>query len=529
MAYNSYLYLLIFLPIVFVLYLIVPKRIKWLVLLVSSYAFYAVNSLYLIVFLLISTLTIYFGGLWLNHFQSGFEAKKKGLEREERKKLKADTQRKKRLVTAFILTINFGLLLLLKYWDFFGGIASGLVSLFGGNLGFQPIKIMLPLGISFYTLQAASYIIDINRGKYSASKNLGKVALFLAFFPQIVEGPIGRFDLLADQLYEGHSFDYRRVAFGVQLILWGLFKKIVIADRANMLVTAVFKSYFQYSGAVVVLAMLLYTLQLYAEFSGCMDIVTGSAQLFGVQLSSNFERPFFSKSVNEFWRRWHITLGAWLRDYIFYSVSLSKTFMKLSKWTQKHFNAFFGSLVPAAFALFFVWFGNGFWHGSGWKYITYGLYYYVLMLLGMNFEPLFRKFFEKTKINRKGKGFSVFQILRTFVIVNFGMLMFRADTLTIFGKMVGAMFTSNFFVGLSGPAAAHLGLDYKDYIVLGIGTVIIFVVGLLQEKGHNLRAELAAKPLALRWAVYFAAIFIVLIFGAYGDNYMVVPFIYGQF
>lgn len=524
MSYTSYTYLLIFLGAVFICYTALPKKLKWTVLLISSYIFYWINSKRLIVFLLLSTVAVYFAGIFLNRINDTAALAKKGLEKDEKKRVKALVNWQKRAVVALAVGFIFTILLVLKYSAFF---AHSLNSAFG-FLHLKELKFILPLGISYYTLQAAGYIIDVYRGKYRASENFGKVALFLAFFPQIVEGPIGRFDLLADPLYEGHSFDYERLCKGVQLILWGLFKKTVIADRVNIFVSEAFGSYKYYSGSIILLGGLLYTLQIYAEFSGCMDIVTGSAEIFGVPLSKNFERPFFSKSVNEFWRRWHITLGAWLRDYVFYSVSLSRPFMKLSKFAKKHFNEFLGSLIPASFALFFTWLGIGFWHGAGWKYIAYGLYYYAIMTAGMYLEPLFAKLFSALKIKRDSKPLNVFRVARTVILVVGGMTLFRADTVGVWVGMLKCVFTS---LGAGGflKTALTLGMDKQDFLIVAVGAAVMLIISILQEKGIRVRDSLARQKLPVRWCAYAALVMAVVIFGAYGPGYDAVDFIYGQF
>lgn len=528
MSYTSYTYLLIFLGTVFICYTAVPKRFKWTVLLISSYVFYWINSKRLIIFLLLSTVAVYFAGIFLNRINDTAALAKKGLEKEEKKQVKALVNWQKKAVVAMTVGFVFGLLLVLKYSSFFAHTLNSAAGLLHLKHNFKELKFMLPLGISYYTLQAAGYIIDVYRGKYRASENFGKVALFLSFFPQIVEGPIGRFDLLADPLYEGHSFDYDRLCKGVQLILWGLFKKMVIADRVNIFVAEVFGSFEYYSGSIILLGGLLYTLQIYAEFSGCMDIVTGSAEIFGVPLSKNFERPFFSKSVNEFWRRWHITLGAWLRDYVFYSVSLSKPFMKLSKFAKKHFNEFLGSLVPASFALFFTWLGIGFWHGAGWKYIVYGLYYYVIMMAGMYLEPLFAGAFSVLKIKRDSKPLNILRVVRTVILVVGGMMLFRADTVGVWCGMLKSVFTS-FGAGGFLKTALSLGMDKQDFLITALGVLIMLIISVLQEKGIKVRDSLAKQRIPVRWTVYACLVLAVVIFGAYGPGYDAVDFIYGQF
>ena len=528
MSYTSYTYLLIFLGTVFICYTAVPKRFKWTVLLISSYVFYWINSKRLIIFLLLSTVAVYFAGVFLNRINDTAALAKKGLEKEEKKQVKALVNWQKKAVVALAVGFVFGLLLVLKYSSFFAHTANSAAGLLHLKHNFKELKFMLPLGISYYTLQAAGYIIDVWRGKYRASENFGKVALFLSFFPQIVEGPIGRFDLLADPLYEGHSFDYDRLCKGVQLILWGLFKKMVIADRVNIFVSEVFGSFEYYSGSIILIGGLLYTLQIYSEFSGCMDIVTGSAEIFGVPLSKNFERPFFSKSVNEFWRRWHITLGAWLRDYVFYSVSLSKPFMKLSKFAKKHFNEFLGSLVPASFALFFTWLGIGFWHGAGWKYIVYGLYYYAIMMSGMYLEPLFAGAFSALKIKRDSKPLNILRVARTVILVVGGMMLFRADTVGVWCCMLKSVFTS-FGAGGFLKTALSLGMDKQDFLITALGVLIMLIISVLQEKGIKVRDSLARQRIPVRWTVYACLVLAVVIFGAYGPGYDAVDFIYGQF
>ena len=279
MSYTSSEYF-VFLLLAVVCYYIIPKKGRWVVLLLASYAFYFYSSRKYIIFIIGSVITIYLIGLWLSRIDVDFKEAKKGLDKEAKKALKAKVSRKKRLVVWLGIVLNFIPLVFLKYFNFFSYELTR-VGNYMGIGGKLPIHhFLLPLGISFYTLAAVSYISDVYRGKYAATRNPFKLALFLGFFPHIVEGPIGRFDLLGEQLYEGHSFDYARVTQGIQLMFWGLFKKLVVADRAAIFVDTVFNDYTNYSGMYVVIAMLLYTLQLYAEFSGCMDIVMCSADIF---------------------------------------------------------------------------------------------------------------------------------------------------------------------------------------------------------------------------------------------------------
>lgn len=525
----SYFYLIFFLGSVFVFYTICPQKRKWTVLLGASALFYFLSAGWRIVFLVATIFSIYFGALWLDRIQERFKLQKKDLDKHGKKELREKTKKRKMLVLSLIVLFNFGILALLKYYGFF---SENMNSLFESlNLGATlPVrKFAIPLGISFYTLQAISYIVDVNRGKCKADKNLGRVALFMSFFPQMIEGPIGRYDVLANQFYEGHSFDYQNFTFALQRILWGLFKKVVIADRANALVNVVFGNYHEYSGLVVVLAVLLYTLQLYAEFTGAFDIIIGSGQLFGIRLQENFRQPFFANTVNDFWRRWHITLGAWLRDYVFYSISLSKVFQKLSKLSEKIVGRWIGKLVPVGFALFFVWIGNGLWHGAGWKYIVYGMYYYVVIMLGEIFTPISRKIIALTHINVNSKLYKVFQIARTFVIVNIGMLIFRADGLSAVQWMSKAAIRGVNFGVLSDGTFLKLGLDIYDFAVLVIGVLVLFTVSLIKERKGSIRLEISKRNPALSWVMFIALIVAIIVLGAYGSGYNAVDLIYAQF
>ena len=524
-GYNSFLFIVVFFGITFLIYSVLPRKARWVVLLVSSWAFYFLSSRGHIIPMIATTLLIWADGLVLQKLGDSFKAKKKGLKKEERKALKIKYGRKQSAVLTVGVLLTAAILLVCKYSNFFIDTANGL---FGASI--KNVDIIQPLGISFYTLSAISYLVDIKRGKFEARKNPLRVSLFLSFMLNVVEGPIARYDNLGFELEECRGFEPKSVLWGAERILWGLFKKVVVADRAAALVNAVFKDSDSYNGIVIVLAVMMYTLQLYFEFSGIMDLVCGLAEMLGIKLPENFSRPFFAKSVNEFWQRWHITLGSWLRDYVFYSISLSKPFQKLTKASRKRFNTYYANLVPVSVALFFVWFGNGFWHGSGWKYVTYGLYYYVIMMLGQFLEPLFAKLCERLKLDRQSKGYGRFQVARNFLIVNGGMLIFRADTLAQAWKMLCSVFVS--------PAKAaqsllygfdNFGIDVFDFVIIIIGLVIVIWVGTLQEKGVVIRERIGRYPFAVKFIGMLIAVLIIVIFGAYGAGYDVQDLIYANF
>ena len=523
-SYTSFAFFILYFGITYLLYILAPQKAKWCVLLVGSYVFYFISSKGHVLSLLAATLVVWGAGLWIQKLDDTFKAKRKGLERAEKKVLKAKYSRYKSWVLTLGVVLTLGLLIACKYTNFFIDTANSLFKLDIGG-----VNIVQPLGISFYSMMAVSYLVDVHSGKYAAQKNPFRVGLYLAFFLTIVEGPFARYDQFGTQLQECKKFNPSDFVYGAQRVLWGLFKKVVIADRAAEFVDMVFDNNQDYTGVVVAAAILFYTLQLYCEFSGVMDIMCGLGETMGLRLPENFRRPFFAKGINEFWQRWHITLGAWLRDYIFYPISFSKPFMNASKKARAKFNPYYANLIPTAVALFFVWFANGFWHGAGWKYIVYGLYYYVLMMIGMFLEPLFRVICGKLKIDRNSKPFGIFQMLRTFVIVNVGMLIFRADTLKIAASMLVSIFTDLNIKAMLPGAHNGLGLDINDYLILLIGTAIVFVVGLVQEKGIDIRAKFAQLPFIVKFILMLAALLAVVIFGAYGEGYGKVDLIYANF
>lgn len=249
----------------------------------------------------------------------------------------------------------------------------------------------------------------------------------------------------------------------------------------------------------------------------------GSGALFGIEIARNFNQPFFSKSIGEFWRRWHMTLGAWFKDYIFYPVTLSKTNMKLGRWAKKHLSVHLGQAMPTAFALFFVWLANGLWHGAAWKYVAYGMYYYVLTLFGLFGKPVIHCFYEKTGIRKESRPWQLLLIIRTFILVNIGMLLFRANSLRIFAEMFESMFrktTGNWL---------ELGLDRHDLAVLALGALLMLMVGIVRERGICIRERIASWPMVLRWTVYAGVFCAIVLLGAYGSGYGVVDPLYANF
>ena len=373
------------------------------------------------------------------------------------------------------------------------------------------------LGLSFFSLAALGYLIEVWRGQ----RPLGLAAVLsgLGFFPAVTEGPIGRLHRLSPQLMAGAMPAGGQAALGAQRVLWGLFKKSVVADRAAILADKVFGSYTDYSGGAVALAALLYTLQLYGEFSGVMDIALGSAEGFGITLEENFRQPFFARSISDFWRRWHITLGAWLREYLFQPLVLSPLGRRLSRRGRRVLGPRLGALLPVWLGLAAVWLGMGLWHGPQSKYLVYGGYYCLLQTLGGVWETLCPAA-RRLQQNPVWRGFVR---LRTMAAVCVGMLLFRAESLH------AALFM---LASLARPwegSLLSLGLDAGDWRALAAGVLIMLGVDALKEKGLHLRRWLARRPLPLRWGAVWCGLLALLIFGAYGDGYDPANLVYAAF
>lgn len=527
MTYNSILYLFIFLPVVLLSYQLTPQRHRPKVLLLASYVFFVSISGKLLVYLLLSTLSIYTIGLWLSKNRKDYHEQEQ--KTEDRKTLKAAFAKKNRRILWLGIGIQLGMLLVLKYFDFFGGNINQLLKLVSSPVLLPTFRFALPIGISFYTLQAVSYLVDVYYQKIEADDNLGRLALYMAFFPGLMEGPICRYSQTAETLHAGKSLEYKNITFGMQRILWGLFKKLIIADRLNMLVTTVFDKPNHYGGITVIAAAVLYTFQLYADFSGCIDITIGTAEMFGVTIPENFRQPFFSKTASEFWRRWHITLGTWLKDYVFYPISLTKFVKNLGKSTRAKFGKHMGQIIPSSIALLGVWLSNGLWHGTGWNYIFFGMYYFTLITLGNIFEPLVQKLTETLKINRNSAYYRAFQTVKILPIIFTGELFFRADGLGDGIHMFMSIFTGFHWSAVTDGSLLKLGLSLKDFAVVFFGFLLVLAVGILHERGIAIREKIADWNIVARWGLLYTAILLVIIFGAYGGGYIPAKLIYAGF
>ena len=531
-AYFSLLFLGIFLPLSLVLYSLTPGKYKKYALLLESLAFYWLISGVYILYLLASVAVIYGLGRWMAYLFARRDAAVKAAERPERKAIKKRWNARARWVLALGVVSHVGLILVLKYTDFF---LMNVNALFG--TGIPAPGFVKPLGLSFFILQSISYLVDVYRQTVPADRNVLRLGLFLSFFPSIVEGPICRYGDTAQALWEAKPIRYENLCLGVQRITYGLMKKLVIADRLEPIVEELFSSNGSYPGYMSLVGGILYTLQLYADFSGSMDTVCGTAQIFGITVPENFRRPFFSKNISEFWTRWHITLGTWFRDYIFYPVTMSAPLKKLTTAARKHLGNHFGPLLAGSIALLCVWFSNGLWHGAAWHYVFFGLYHFVLILLGNIFAPVFKKVNAALKLTPENKPFRAFQMLRTAFLVVLGEIIFRAENMS----MALAMFRQ-IFLNFGNPfvkyhpitdalrtLVASSNTSLQDLLIVAVAAVIVFAVSVLQEQGTSIRVRLAARPAWQRWCVWYALILFILIFGAYGPGYVAIDPMYANF
>lgn len=498
------------------LYYILPSKKRWIALLIASYAFYIIGGKYTVLFLVFTTFTTYFSARLLDRINNS-SSKDDNLIKKNK--------RNKKLIVACTLLLNFGLLFFFKYWNF---VAEAINKLCGTeNIGIMDL--ILPLGISFYIFQSIGYLIDIYRKKYPAEKNLFKYATFISFFPQIVQGPISRFDNLGKQLSSDNKFSWDNIKEGIQIILWGLLKKLVIADRAAIVVTAVFNNYKEYDGAIILFSVILYCIQLYCDFSGGIDITRGVSKLFGITLIDNFKRPIFATSLQDFWRRWHISLGTWMKDYLFYPLSLSKPFIKLGKKIRTKLSGKAGKIIPVSIVTFIVYFAIGIWHGASFKYIVFGLWNGTLITLGLLLEPVFISLKTKLRINDKKGIFKFFQVLRTSILVLIGRYITRASRFMASIEMLTLTFTTFTFQNIIDGKLLSFALTLEDYIVILVGVLVLLVIEAFYEKGINLRLWLDKKPFILQWGVMIVALLVLLWFGINRGDYIASEFIYKQF
>ena len=496
MLFNSVDFL-IFFPVAALIYFAIPHRVRYLWLLVCSYYFYMCwNTVYALL-LFASTLITWASGMAIEAYRSrggeGSELRCRGM-------------------VAISFTLNLAMLAVFKYTGFFIGSLNRAFGRVGISFALPEFGLLLPVGISFYIFQALSYTMDVYRGDVRVERNLLRYAVFVAFFPQLVAGPIERSSRLLEQFYQEHRFSYDRMARGLMMMLGGYFQKMVIADRLAVLVSQVFDYYAYYSGAQILIGCIFFAFQIYCDFAGYSCIAIGAAQVMGFDLIENFAQPYLAGSIAGFWRRWHISLTSWFRDYLYIPLGGNRR----GRW-MKYRN------------IMIVFLASGLWHGANWTYVVWGGLNGLMQILGEMLRPARERL---RRMFRLGGGTASARILSgliTFLLVDFTWIFFRADSLAAaFGILRQLFSRANLAVLFDGGLYA-LGLARIDFTIALLSIVLLLAVDLLHERGVGIRDWILRQDLWFRWTVYLLAVFAVLIFGFYGPNYDAAQFIYFQF
>ncbi len=495
MAFTTFRFLLFF-AVTVGAYSLFPREKRWICLLLASLGFYLMAGVRCLAYLLFTALTVWAAALALQRFAGAQDS--------------PQAERRAAWIIAACIAANLGILAVLKYLGF---ALRVLQAVSGGRLRMTPPSLLLPLGISFYTFQSIGYLLDVHRGVVAAEKNPLRVLLFLCFFPCIAQGPINRYGELAPQLAAGGTTE--NFGRGMQRMLWGFFEKLVVADRLGLLVDGVFSDLAAHAPWQLALAIVLYAFQIYADFQGYMDIACGCGEMIGITLPENFRSPYLSATVPEFWRRWHITLGAWFRDYVYYPVMRSPLFGRIREKTFRTPWARPADRILTVIALLVVWSLTGLWHGAGASYVLWGLYHGVLISLSTLFAPVLKK----RKLPARLRGV---QILRTFVLVLIGYVFFRAQSLQTAG-----LFFRTLLGG--GGRSAELALGTPDLWAAGFGLAVLIAVDVLHGRGRALRADVAQWALPLRWLLWLALLCVIVLFGVYGPGYDASSFLYFKY
>lgn len=490
MLFNSAQFLLFF-PVVTLLYFVIPHKARYLWLLAASYFFYMCWNPTYALLLATSTLITYASGLLIARAQST------GM---------------KKLWVALSFTLNLAILFFFKYYVFATNALGAVFARLGIALTIPGFDVLLPVGISFYTFQALSYTMDIYRNEIYPEKNVLRYALFVSFFPQLVAGPIERSKNLLVQLNQKHTFSYERMKSGLLRMMYGYFQKIVIADRAALLVNEVFDHYQMYSGLEIAIGAVVFAVQIYCDFGGYSNIAIGAAEVMGFRLMENFRQPYFAMSVKDFWRRWHISLSTWFRDYLYIPLGGSRK----------------GKLRTYCNTML-VFLASGLWHGASWNYVVWGAMHGVVQIFGDVTKPLREKLTALLHVNTDCFSYRLFRTVWTFIIVDIAWIFFRANGTRAAIDMLRRMFMRfNPWIFTDGSLYT-LGLDSKNFWLLVFCTLAMFLVDKYREQGKCVRGTLAKQNLPFRWAFYYIGLLTLIIFGVYGVGFDASQFIYFQF
>lgn len=492
MLFNS-LDFLIFFPIVFLVFLIVPKKFRQIWLLVCSYFFYMCWDYRCIVLILFSTVATYLSGLLLE---------------------KASSESKKKLIVAACLLSNFGILFVFKYFNFVAGTVMHIA-----GRSFDPFNIILPVGISFYTFQAVGYTIDCYRGNIAPEHNFIRYALFVSFFPQLVAGPIERSGNLLGQIdnlsrmSRRDILDIRRLQEGFILMTWGMFLKLVIADRVAVIVDNVYDNVYMYGSVGLLMAFFGFGLQIYCDFASYSTIAIGTARFFNITLMENFDAPYFATSVTDFWRRWHISLSSWFRDYLYIPLGGNR-----KGQARKLLN------------LLIVFACSGLWHGANWTFVFWGTMHGVLLVIENLLRPWIRRIDEYMGVNKKNAGFMLCRAAVVTLIADVAWVFFRADSFGQAYTFFYRLFTRGDWWKVFDGTIYTYGLDITEMWILAIGIMILVVVDFIRVRKHlPFGRYLMGEYAVFRVVVVVALLIFTIVFGQYGPGFDSKEFIYFQF
>lgn len=513
------------------LYFLLPHRFQWIILLLSSLIFYLCAGWKSIIYILITAAGIYFAALRISALSAENKAyvheHKQELSREEKSLLKRHCKKHQQRILTLTLVLNFGILCVFKYLHFAIDQINALLSAFGtGHTLYNGFSLLMPLGISFYTFQSTGYLVDVYWEKCEAQHNFGRMLLFVSFFPQIIQGPISSYSQLSQDLFGEHDFSYDRLFAGLQRMLWGFFKKLVLADMLSPYVHSVFADYGSYAGLAVLIGAFFYSIQIYADFSGYMDIVCGLCHILGIRLTENFDRPYFSKSVAEYWRRWHISLGDWFKTYLYYPIAVSPWAQKLGKRCQRRF-PMWGKTVPATLALILVWFTTGLWHGASWAYIAWGGVNGFFIIIALWLKPVTDKIGAQLGLDDGKRWWLYFKIFCTFILITIIKVLPEVGTLSQ-GIGLWKQVLCSHTIPATWDEWFPYGADIWHILVIAFGTGLMLAADIIKCK-QPLAEFMSEKPVLLRFSFYFVLICLILVCGNYGSGYNAQDFMYFKF
>lgn len=488
MSITSFYYLGFTAAALILYYVVNPKWQSRYLLLVSLVFYLLAGQGYTIAYLVISTVSTYYAAPAIHN---------------------AGDEKKAKRILAATLVLNFGLLALLKYYGFILWNVNAVRALFGGDPVGTTVHIAASLGVSYYTLQLAGYLLDCYWKVGLVQTNFLDFALFACYFPQMTSGPISRYKQIQGGLYAEHSFNYTQVTHGLKRMAWGLFKKMVIADRLGLIVNSVYANYESYHLTIIWAGIFCFALQLYTDFSGCMDIILGTSECFGITLPENFRNPFFSTTIQEFWQRWHITLGTWLKDYIMDPVLKSNTWIKLGEKSRKKLGKKWGKRIPTYLGMLVLWLAMGLWHGSGWKFIIgEGLWFWIVIITGNMCSKSLQKLNQKLHINPQNILWITFQRLRTFFIFSIGLICFRAENM---GEVFAVLKAGVTHYSQRGFSQVKGDLGLVNLIMLCIAFVIFAAAEMMQNRKTDVFTWITERPTPVSWCTYMIICAMILL------------------